>query len=231
MKNVFKAGKSFLKQTARNRNLFFTITVLLLLFVSLHGQWSQLYATDKTEAPQKETAYPATPEGVVEAEHRRQYEYNFPSEPYYFLEEEKCEADCGITVKSFAVKKLSLSKDKARVMVEFEVVGTFCPGYIGEKEDNGNTLTKTKSGEYHGFDIFKRTGSKFDKGVIFYDLVRKDGKWMIVPKRKGCPVTYMSINATIKFIEDNIKLIKDESIKKRNLKIIDLLKGLQKTDK
>lgn len=52
-----------------------------------------------------------------------------------------------------------------------------------------------------------------------------------MPKWKGCPVTYMSIDAAIKFIEDNMRFIKDDSIKKRNLKIIDLLKGLQKTDK
>ena len=156
--------------------------MFLLLVSLLQGQISQSHAADKTTAPQKETAYPATPEGVVENEHRQQYEYNFPGEPYYFLKEAKCTADCGITVNSFTVKKLTQSKDKAKVMIEFDVVGTFCPGYIGEKEDDGNTLTKTKAGE-NEFDIFKTTGGKFDKGVIFYDLVRKKDKWKIVPKR------------------------------------------------
>lgn len=221
-----------LKQKAKNNRLAFTVVaVLLLLVVLVQGQIGQLYAADKIETPHKETAYPATPEGVVENEHRRQYEYNFPGEPSYFLEEAKCEADCGIIVKSFAVKKLTQSKDKAKVMIEFDVVGTFCPGYIGEKEDNGNTLTKIKADDYHGFDVFKRTGGKFDKGVIFYELARKGDKWKIVPKWKGCSVTYMSIDAAIKFIEDNMRFIKDKSIKKRNLKIIDILKRLQKNDK
>jgi hypothetical protein len=58
---------NWLKQRLKSNSFPFTIAVLLLLFVSLQGQWSQLYAADKTQAPQKETAYPATPEGVVEA--------------------------------------------------------------------------------------------------------------------------------------------------------------------
>lgn len=49
------------------------IAVLLLLFVSLQWQLNQLYAADKAQAPQKESAYPATPEGVVEAFVRADY--------------------------------------------------------------------------------------------------------------------------------------------------------------
>lgn len=215
----------------KGKGFSFAIAVSLLLFILLQGQIRQLYAADAQPTQKDTIAYPATPEGVVEDEHRRQYEYNFPGEPYYFLEEAKCTADYEIIVNSFAVKKLTQSKDKARVMIEFDVVGTFSPGYIGEKEDFGDTLTKTEAGVYNEFDIFKKTGGRFDKGVIFYDLVRKKDKWKIVPKRKGCLVIYTSIDAAIKFIEDNMKFIKDGSIKKRNLKIVDLLKGLQKTDK
>jgi hypothetical protein len=50
-----------------NKGLLFSIAVLLLFFLALQGQWSQLYAADNTQSTQEETAYPATPEGVVEA--------------------------------------------------------------------------------------------------------------------------------------------------------------------
>ena len=51
---------------AKNNRLAFTVVaVLLLLFVSLQGQSNQLYAADNTQSVQKETAYPATPEGVI----------------------------------------------------------------------------------------------------------------------------------------------------------------------
>jgi hypothetical protein len=67
MKNVFNLGRIFLKGKAKNRNLLFVITIMLLLFVSLQGQLNQLYAADNTQSAQKETAYPTTPEEVVEA--------------------------------------------------------------------------------------------------------------------------------------------------------------------
>lgn len=45
----------WLKQKVKSNSLSFAIVVLLLLGVSLQGQISQLYAADKTEAPQKDT--------------------------------------------------------------------------------------------------------------------------------------------------------------------------------
>ncbi|MEK6857926.1 MAG: hypothetical protein AABX39_05045 [Nanoarchaeota archaeon] len=45
-----------LKQMIKNHKFAFTlVAVLLLLFVSLHGQWSQSYATDKSGASQEDT--------------------------------------------------------------------------------------------------------------------------------------------------------------------------------
>jgi hypothetical protein len=218
------------KWSTKSRLSFIIFAVFLSLFLFLQGQIWQLDAAGKAHPTNKENEYPATPEGVVENEHRKQYECNFPGESY-FLEESECMADYGIVVSSFAVKKLIQSESRARIMVEFDVVGTFHPGFITQKEDDGNTLTKTKSDGYHGFDVFKTKDGKYDYGVIYYDLVRKKDKWKIVPKWKGCPVLYMSIGAAIKFIEDEMKFIKDDSIKIRNLKIINYLKNLQKADK
>lgn len=191
---------------------------------------NQLYAGDILPS-EEEAEYPATPEGVVGSEHKQQYEYKFLKKSSYFLKEAKCEADCGIIVKSFTVKTISQSKDKAKVMIKFDVIGTFNSGYISEKKDNGNTLTKTKLGECNEFDIFNTTDSNFDYGVIYYDLVRKKDKWKIVHKSEGCTVTYISIDAAIKLIQDNMISVKDDNIKQRNLKIIDLLRIKQKNNK
>jgi len=217
------------KWSKKSRLSFIIFTVFLSLFLFLQGQICQSQAAGKAHQTKEENEYPATPEGVVENEHKKQYDFNFPGESY-FLEESECMADCGIIVNAFAVKKITQSEDKARVMVEFDVVGTFHPGFTNQKEDNGKTLTKTKAGECNEFDIFETTNGKFDYGVIYYDLVRKKGKWKIVPKWKGCPVLYMSIGSAIKIIEDVMKF-NDDSIKKRNLKIISYLKNLQKTNK
>lgn len=215
-----------LKKGSRSHKFSVAIVAFFLsLFISLQGQICQLDAAGKAHPTNKENEYPATPEEVVENEHKKQYDCNFPGE-LYFLEEAKCMADCGIIVNAFAVKKITQSEDKARVMVEFDVVGTFAAGYISEKEDKGNTLTKTRAGECNEFDVFKTTNGKFDYGVIYYDLVRKKGKWKIVPKWKGCPVIYMSISSAIQIIEEDLKYVKDESVKKRNLSIISNLRNL-----
>lgn len=222
--NVLKKGSKSHKSSVT------IVAVFLSLFLLLQGQICQLDAAGKAHPTNKENEYPSTPEEVVENEHKKQYDCNFPGE-LYFLEEAKCMADCGIIVNAFAVKKITQSEDKASVMVEFDVVGTFAAGYISHKEDKGNTLTKTRAGECNEFDVFKTTNGKFDYGVIYYDLVKKKGKWKIVPKWKGCPVLYMSIGSAIKFIEIEMKFIKDDSIKIRNLKIINYLKNLQNADK
>ncbi|MBN2653554.1 MAG: hypothetical protein JXR79_00360 [Nitrospirae bacterium] len=210
----------------------YCITVIGVLFSSITILKSDLcrsYASDVQS--QIKNVYPATPESVIENEHKNQYEYNFQNKSNYFLEEAKCEADCVIVVQSFFIKKIAQSEEKAKVKIEFNVVGTFCPGYIGEKEDNGNTLTKTNAGEYNEFDIFTKSNNKFDKGIIIYDLIKEKNKWKIVPKWKGCPVLYISIESAIKIIEDDIKLIKNKSIIDRNLKIINYMKILQKDNK
>jgi hypothetical protein len=203
------------------------IIVLILISFMQQGQLNKLYAGTIKNKAEDISQYPATPEEVVEKEHRIQYEATFPGKQSYFLRDVKCEADYRITVKSFTVKKLIQSKNKAKVMVEFEVVGIFSGGYISEKKDNGNTLTKIKASECDDFDIFRTTGGKFDYGVIYYNLVKKDDKWKIVPKR-ACDVIYMSIDSTINSIENELRFIKDDSIKKRNLEIISSLKNLQK---
>ncbi len=57
-----------LKQMTKNNRLAFAVVaVLLLLFVSLQGQITQLYAADAQPTQKEVAAYPATPEGVVEA--------------------------------------------------------------------------------------------------------------------------------------------------------------------
>jgi hypothetical protein len=67
-----------LKQKAKNHRLAFTlVAVLLLLFVSLQGQLNQLYASDAQPAQKDVTAYPATPEGVVEAFVNWRGKFNF----------------------------------------------------------------------------------------------------------------------------------------------------------
>lgn len=208
------------------------ITVVSVLFFSITILQSDLcrsYASDVQS--QIENEYPATPESVIENEHKNQYEYNFQNKSNYFLEEAKCEADCVIVVQSFFIRKIAQSEEKAKVKVEFNVVGTFCPGYISEKKDSGNTLTKTNVGEYNEFDIFKKSNNKFDKGTIIYDLIKEKNKWKIVPKWKGCPVLYISISAAITMINERIRFIKDKSIVERNLLIIDYLKKLQKNTK
>jgi len=57
---------NWLKQRVKSNSFSFIIVVLLLLFVSLQGQLNQLYAADAQPTQKEETAYPATPEGVVE---------------------------------------------------------------------------------------------------------------------------------------------------------------------
>jgi len=220
---------NYLDRRVKN-NIFFNVVVLLILFVMLQGQVNKLYA-EAIQPAEKTTVYPSTPEAVVENEHKNQYDRNFKGKPYYFLRESYCEADCGIIVNSYTVKKLTQSDDKARIMVEFDVVGTFSLGYVTEKDDHGYTLEKTKADECNDFDLFKTTSGEFDYGVIYYDLVREEGKWKIVPHWKGCFIEYMSIDTAINLIEDKMKSIKGDSIKTRNLKIIDFLRNLKKPHK
>jgi len=156
-------------------NILFIIVALLLLLVMPYGQVNKLYA--EVIQPKEETvAYPSTPEGVVEDEHKKQYDRNFQGKPYYFLREAYCQSDYGIIVNSFTVKKLTQSDDKAGVIVGFDVVGTIRLGYVTEKEDDGQTLRKIKADECNDFDIFKTTGGEFDYGVIYYDLAREEGE-------------------------------------------------------
>lgn len=143
-----------LKKWSKSHKFSFIVFAFFLsLFLFLPGQICQSQAAGKAHLPKEKNEYPATPEGVVENEHRQQYECNFPGE-LYFLEEAKCMADCGIIVNSFVVKKITQSEEKARVMVEFDVVGTFHPGFITQKEDDGNTLTKTKADGYRKIYCF-----------------------------------------------------------------------------
>lgn len=221
MKNVIKAGKrrgekamNTLKQKAKNNRVTFTVvTILLLLFVSLQGQLRQSYAADKTKAPQKETAYPATPEGVVRAyvnEDIRGCGHG-PITPSVDVLLQYVSGDLGPgcfdnveVVSSYKITDVKQNTKSAKVTVKYNIIGNFSYD-LGDDSGYGFTPKKEKV------------------ETVVFELIKDNfGKWKI--ESGGLMGEYISVNASIIIMREYISREKSSKKIREGRKEINLLK-------
>lgn len=166
--------KNILKRKRENNNFQFAAVVLLLLFL-LQGQLNQLYAADKTQATQKETVYPATPEGVVEVFCIEDFNGNYTWKRIqrYTTWLDGPGWDTVVVVKSFKIVGTKQQLRNAEVKVMYKTIGELVahPWILHEKIE--------------------------DKIAIF-KLIKEGDKWKIT-EPQDCP--HISVETAIKDLQ------------------------------
>jgi hypothetical protein len=191
--------------TKNHRFAFAVVAVLLLLFVSLQGQISQLYAAEADLKQKTATAYPETPEGVVEAfvkvcledvilpkEELLGYYVNQDYEKSKYFIEETPGWDCFDVGTGYEIKEVKKGKKKASVKVLYKRLGRLCDDYYirGTKKPR----TRAKEQEEYNHLLYMTN----DTEEVRYSLVREKDVWLI--KSEYYP-TYISVNGAIKRLE------------------------------
>ena len=230
--------KSYDKSTAvktafKMRKQICVISVLLLVLFALPVSLAQAQTPATT---QRAAAYPKTPVEVVKAWQLMEYEgcpifgeegcshkelYDLYDDFFPAGQEPQCRADYAVIVSSFKVRPVLKKRDRAVIQVTFDVVGTLADGYLDQPVEIDEIWLKPQRENFESLSMI----NGMYKGTISYNMVREKNSWKIL--HEGCVLTYLSVEAAVKYMEEKQGNIKEKSFLRRNQKIIDYLKSLR----
>lgn len=186
----------WLKQRVKGNSFSFAIAVLLLLGVSLQGQISQLYASDAQPTQKEVAAYPATPEGVVEAFVKADFNGIGAGWSGAWSEIQRYTTwldspgwDIGNIVADFKITKIRKKSDTADVKVEYKSIGDL---------------------SFEDVPIFNEAKTN---EVVLYKLIKKNNWWKIESPQ-------LPPHVGVKKVIEHLKLISEEEKNPQNIKKI-----------